>query len=114
MKNKIAKDIQGHRKMLVENFNVEADALLGGEGVHVAADRIDLAGNGLGGARFRALENHVLDEVRNAVPFGIFVARAGLQPNADRDRTDVRHLLGNDGEAIRQNLTTNAASFFYH
>jgi len=26
----------------------------------------------------------------------------------------VRHLLGDDGEAIRQNLTTNAARFLYH
>jgi hypothetical protein len=89
MKNEIAEDIHGERKMLVEHFDVEADAFLRGEGVHIAADRIDLAGDGFGGAGFRALEHHVLDEVGDAIPFGIFVARAGLQPDADRDRADV-------------------------
>ena len=114
MKNEIGEDIHGERKMLVENFDVEADAFLRREGVHIAADGIDLAGDGFGGARLRALEHHVLDEVRDAVPFGIFVARAGLEPDADRDRADVGHLLGDDGQAVRQNLTTNVAGFFYH
>ena len=114
MKNEIGEDIHGERKMLIENFDVEADAFLRREGVHVAADGIDLAGDVFGGARLRALEHHVLDEVGDAVPFGIFVARAGLEPDADRDRADVRHLLGDNGQAIRQDLTTNAAGFFYH
>ena len=114
MKDEIAEDIHGERKVLIENFDVEADAFLRREGIHVAADRIDLAGDGFGGAGLRALEYHVLDEVGDAIPFGIFVARAGLQPDADRDRADVGHLLGDDGQAVRQNLTTNVASFFYH
>ena len=36
--------------VLVEDFHVEADAFLGGKGVHVAADGVDLARNVLRGA----------------------------------------------------------------
>ena len=114
MKYEIGEDVEGERKMLIEDFDVEADAFLRRERIHIAADGIDLARNVFGGARFRALEHHVLDKMRNAIPFGIFVARAGLEPDADRDRADVRHLLGDDGQPVRQNLTTNAAGFFYH
>src|SRR5208283_5252122 len=114
MKDKIGENVHGERKVLIKNFNVKADAFLRRESIHIAADGIDLAGNRFGGACLRSLEHHVLDEVRNAVPFRIFVARTGLEPDADRDRAYVGHLLGYDREAIRQDLTTNAARFFYH
>src|SRR4029077_3078157 len=97
MKDKIAEDIHGKRKVVIEDFDIEANTFLCRERVHIAADRIDLAGNGFGGAGFRALEHHVLDEVGDAVPFRIFVAGTGLQPDADGDGTDVGHLLGDDG-----------------
>src|SRR6266478_7679697 len=109
MKDEIGENVHGERKVLIEDFDVEADTFLRRESIHIAADRIDLAGDGFGGAGFRALEHHVFDEVGDAVPFRIFVARAGLQPDADRDGTDVGHLLGDDGQAVRQNLTTNVA-----
>src|ERR1700674_1780093 len=63
MKDKIAEDIHSERKVLIEDFDVEADAFLRGESIHIAADRINLAGDGLGGTGFRALEHHVFDEV---------------------------------------------------
>ncbi len=100
--------------MLVEHLDVEADALLGGEGVHVAADGIHLARDVFRAAVLRPLEDHVLDEVRDAVDLRIFVARAGLDPYADRNRTDVLHLFGQDGETVRQYLATNVAEFFHH
>ena len=53
MQHEIAQNVHGERKVLVENFDVEADAFFGGEGIHVAADRVDLAGDGFGGARSR-------------------------------------------------------------
>ncbi len=100
--------------MLVEHLNVEADAFLGGEGVHVAADGVDLARDFLGGAVLGPFEDHVLNEMGDAVPFGIFVARTGLQPDTDRGGADVLHLLGDDGQAVGQLLTTNIADFFGH
>ena len=114
VKREIAEHIHGERQVLIENFDVEADTFLRGEGIHVAADGINLASDGFGGARLRSLEHHVLDKVGDAIPLRIFVARAGLEPDADRDRADVGHLLGDHGQAVRQDLTTNAARFFYH
>src|ERR1700730_4162887 len=43
MKDKIAEDIHGERKVLIEDFDIEADAFFRRESIHVAADRIDLA-----------------------------------------------------------------------
>jgi len=97
MKDEIAEDIHGERKVLIEDFDIEADTFLRRESIHIAADRIDLAGDGLGGAGLGTLEHHVLDEVGDAIPFRIFVARTGLQPDANRDGTNVGHLLGDDG-----------------
>src|ERR1700674_558203 len=97
MKDEIAENIHGERKVLIEDIDIEADAFLRRESVHVAADRINLAGDGLGGTGFRALEHHVFDEVGDAIPFRILVAGAGLQPDANRDGTNVGHLLGDDG-----------------
>ena len=100
--------------MLIEHLDVEADTFLGGEGVHVAADGVDLARDFLGGAVLRAFENHVLNEMGDAIPFGIFVAGTGLQPDTNRGGADVLHLLGDDGQAVGQFLTTNIAHFFGH
>src|SRR5438552_1472062 len=43
----IAMDVLGDL-VLVQNFDEKTDALFGGEGIHVAADGVDLAGNILG------------------------------------------------------------------
>src|SRR5260370_14424488 len=98
----------------MENFDVEADTFLRRERIHIAADRIDLPSDGFGGARLRSLEHHVLDKVGDAIPLRIFVARARLEPDTDRDRADVGHLFGDNGQAVRQDLTTDAAGLFYH
>ncbi len=114
IQNQVAQNIERGGDMLVEHLDVEADAFLGGEGVHVAADGIDLARDFFRRAVLGPFEDHVLDEMGDAVPFGIFVARSGLQPNADGSRADVLHLLGNDGQAVGQFLTTNIADFLSH
>src|SRR5208282_1502492 len=83
MQDEIGEHIHSERQVLIENFNIEADTFLRGERVHIAADGIDLAGDGFGGARLRSLEHHVLDEVGNAIEFRLFVARTRLKPDAD-------------------------------
>src|SRR5262249_1768134 len=98
----------------IEDLDVEADAFLGGKGVHVAADRVDLASDGFGGTCLSPLEYHVLNEVGNPIPFGVFIPRAGLEPDADADRAKVGHLFGNNGQAVRQYAPMNVASFFNH
>ena len=90
--------------MFVENFNVEADALLGSEGIHVAANGIHLAGDVFGGAVLGAFEDHVFDEMRDTIPLRVFVARAGFYPDTDRDGANMLHLLGDHSETVGQNL----------
>ncbi len=114
MQDHIAENVDGYRQMFIQHFNVEADGFLAGEGVHVAADGIHLARNVFGGAVAGALEDHVLDKVRDAVDQRVFVPRAGLDPDAHRHRADVVHLFGEDGEAVGQDLALYIAWFFNH
>ena len=58
--------VDRERQVLVEHLDVVARVFLGGERVHLAADRVDGLRDVLGAARRRALEEHVLDEMRDA------------------------------------------------
>ena len=100
VQHQVAEHVHGDGQMLVQNLDVEADAFLGGKGVHVAADGIDLAGDFFRAAVLRALEHHVLDEVRNAVPLQVFVAGSGLDPDPDRGGANVLHLLGDEDQPV--------------
>src|SRR5579885_1478937 len=100
--------------MLVEHLRVEADALLRSKGIHVASDGVDLTGDFLGAAVLRAFEDHVLDEMRDAIPLGSLISRSGFQPDPYRSRADMLHLLSNDGQPVGQFLTTNIADFLDH
>jgi len=50
-----------------------------------------------------SFENHVLNEMRNAVPLQVFIARAGLDPDTNGDRADMLHLLGQNNQTVREN-----------
>ncbi len=62
----VGQHVHRERHVLVEHLQVVAGVLLGRERVHLAADRVDGLGDVLRGPRRRALEEHVLDEVRDA------------------------------------------------
>ena len=96
--------VEGVRQMLVEHARVEADHFLRGEGVEHAAHAVHFARDVFGGAPRRALEHHVLDEMRDAVELGGLAPRSGAQPDADGDRVDVVHRLGEDYEPVRQHF----------
>ncbi len=114
VQHQVAEHVHGDRQMLVQHFDVEADTFLGGEGVHVAADGIHLARNFLRGAMLRTLEHHVLDEMGNAVPLQVFIARPGLDPYPDRGGANVLHLLGDEGQPVGQDLATYIPNFLDH
>ena len=95
--------------MLVEHLGVEADQFLGGEGVEIAADGIHRARDIFGRALRRALEQHVLDEVRDAVLFGGFAPRTGADPDSHRHGTHVRHGFGNHADAVGERGHFNVA-----
>ena len=61
--NQVTENVQSNGQMFVQNFDVEADAFLGGKRIDVSANRIHLAGNGLGRAVLGTFEYHVLDEM---------------------------------------------------
>ncbi len=109
----VGKDVDGGGDVLVEDLDVEADGFLAGESVDVAADGVDFASDVLGGAVFGALEDHVLDEVGDAIDFGQLVAGAGIDPDAHGDGADVVHALGEDGEAVGECGALNVA-FLIH
>ena len=61
-----------------------------------------------GRAFFRALEDHVLDEMRYAAELCGFVSAAVADPDADRYRAHIVQTLGDDAHAVWEN------SFYIH
>src|SRR5579864_6122449 len=114
VEDQIAENIERGWNVLVENLDVEADTFFGGEGVHITADRVNLARNLFRGAMLRSLEHHVFDEMRDAIPLGVFIARPRLEPNANGGGADVLHLLGDHRQPIRELLTADTANFLGH
>jgi hypothetical protein len=82
IEGEVGEDVEREREVLVQNFSVETDELFAGEGVEAAADGIDFARDVFGGAGLGAFENHVLDEMRDAVFRTLFDARAAADPDA--------------------------------
>src|SRR5207247_10419751 len=113
-KDQVRDDVKGDGQVLVKNFGIEANLFLGSEGVEHAADGIHFAGDGFSGAALRALENHMLHEVGQAVLLGDFAAGAVAHPDAHGYGAHVRHGLSDDHEAIGQNVLLNVARFGGH
>ena len=95
--------------MLVENLDVEADGFFAGESVEIAADGVDFARDALRGARLGPLEDHVLDEVGDAVQLGHFVTRTGAHPDAHGDGADVLHALSEHDEPAGEDSAADVA-----
>ena len=98
--DQIGEDVDRERQMLVENLEVIAGVFLRRERIDLAADRIDLLRDFFGAPSRSALEEHVLDEVRDAGMFGGFVTRSARQPDADGDRPNVWHPLGGEADTV--------------
>src|SRR5713226_10352332 len=113
-KHKVSDNVKRDGQVLVKNFGIEADLLLGSEGIEHAADGIHFARDGFGGAALRALEDHVLHEVGETVFLGDFAAGTVANPDAHGDGTHVGHGLGDHHEAVGQNVLLNVARFGGH
>ena len=107
LENHVRKHVEGFGKMLVEHARIEADHFFGGERVEHAADAVHFARDIFRGAPRGALENHVLDEMGNAVQAGRLAARTGAQPDAHGNGMHVLHRLGDNHEAVRQHFLLN-------
>ena len=91
--------------------HVVAGELLARERVELAADRVDL-GRDRARSRppLRALEEHVLREVRDALRVRCLVARAGREHDEARDRSDLREGRGDDANAVPQRRSSRRST----
>ncbi len=78
----VGEDVDREREMLVEDLDVVARVFLGGERVELSADRIDRLRDVFGRPARRSLEEHVLDEVRDAARARRF--RGAIRASATR------------------------------
>ena len=107
MEHQVREHVDGERQVLVENFGVEAHQFLGGEGIQVAADGIDRARDIFGRTAGGALEEHVLDEMRDAVLLGFSNAircRSRCPPRLNAHG----HRFGDDTETVGENGALNS------
>ena len=86
---------------VVGHARVDERRLARGGGVQLAAEPVEDLRDLLRGVRARALEEQVLDEVRDPRARVGLVARAGPDPEAERHGADARHVLGDDPLAGR-------------
>ena len=95
------KDHVGHHverdvDVVVGHAGVDDRRLARGGGVQLASHRVEQLGDLDGVVALRALEQQVLDEVRDAGPGRRLVARPGADPEPDRRRADAVDALGDD------------------
>ncbi len=98
----VGQHVDGHAEVAILHLGVVAGVLLGGDGVVLAADRVEGHGDVEGRARRRALEEEVLEEVRGSEVARLLVARADRDPQADRGAAAAGHVLAEDAHAGRQ------------
>ena len=95
----VGQDIERQRHVVLEDAGVVGGGFDAGRGVHLAADRLDLLGDVERRARLRALERHVLEQMRQAVLVLLLGARAGADPDAEGGALELVHRMGDDREA---------------
>ena len=82
----VGEDVEGRRQVLGQAGDVVERVFLGGLGVVLGADAVEVAVDGQGVARGRPLEGHVLEEVRDPRQLARLVAAPRLdeEPRGDR------------------------------
>ena len=98
----VGQDIQADVQVLVQTAGVKTGVLLGGIGVHLAADGVHIPGQLGGGAPLGALEEHVLDKVGRAVLPLALVAGAHPHKKAQSGGAGPGDLLREQPRAVGQ------------
>src|SRR5580765_2890508 len=88
-------------QVAIEHTRVVARVLLRGEGVQIAAHRVERLRDVLRAPDLRSLEQEVFEEVAGATDHGRLVTRAGQHPHAQRHRAHAGHPLRDDTETRR-------------
>ena len=98
----VGHDVERGLQALVRHARVDDRRLPRGGGVQLAAELVEELRDLLRRVARRALEEQVLDEVRDARAALGLVPRACADPEAERDRAHVRQALGDDALAGRE------------
>jgi hypothetical protein len=85
--------VDRHLDVLVEDPRVVAGVFLGGEGVHVTADRVEVLRDGAGRPHLGPLEEQMLEEVTGAADRRRLVPGTREHPEAERHGADAGHPL---------------------
>ena len=96
----VPEDVQGLGQVVIQDPAVEAGALLGGKGVHLAADGIGFHGDVSGGTVLSALEEHVLNEVGRTGFLRGLLSGAAPHPDAQGHRPDGIHFFCYDAHPV--------------
>ena len=102
MDQDVAEHVERHVDVLAQHPRRVARIFDAGGGVDVAAHILDVLGDLPGRAAGRALERHVLDEMRQSVLVRLLVTGAGADPDPKGRGGDFGHSFGCDREAIRK------------
>ena len=104
----VAQQFSGLLHMGVQRAGIVAGVFLGGEGVHLTANGIEILCQIGGGTAFGALEHHVFNVVRDAGQTVGLVAAAVFHPDAQGTGAHVLQLFMQYPDTVVQN------DFFYH
>jgi hypothetical protein len=85
--------------VMIRDAGVDDGVLAGGRSVQLGAHGVERLGDLLRVEAARALEQEVLDEMGDAGALGALVARADVDPEAERDRANTGDPLGDDALA---------------
>ena len=100
----IAEQVQRQLQIFVQGFRVIAGLLLGGEGVQDAAHVVHGGGKLQGIAGGRALEQHVLQQMRNAPLLGCLPGGAGIGPHAGGNGAQMGHIFQQQPQAVAKDV----------
>ncbi len=92
----VAHHLDRRLEMVIRDARVDERVLAGGRRVQLSAEAVEDLRDLEGAVALRALEQEVLDEVRDAGLAAVLVPRAGSDPVADRGRADVLEPLRDD------------------
>src|SRR6266481_3946341 len=95
----VGEHVERERHIGLHHPRIIGGGLGRGAGVEIAADRLDLLDDFARGAVGGALERHVFEQMRDTVLVRLFVAAADAGPHAERRGFQMRHGVGDDGEA---------------
>src|SRR6476646_2846174 len=101
-KNDVAQDIQRESEILAQHPRVIGGRVDTCGGVKLAANRLDLLGDGLRAAAVGAFEGHMLEKMCDAMLRQVLAAAAGADPEAERDGLHIGPCMAHDVEAIPQ------------